>query len=214
MNPNWAEENLQTIRTLMERSALYRRALAPIMIFAGIVGIASGIMGFLLKLNSNTAFVLFWMGAAASGMVGALILIRRQALKDSEPFWSPPTRRVVQALLPAFTVGLMIGLFIIWMGKLSGAGSPDLQFLVILLWVWLYGCAIHAAGFFMPRGMRWLGWIYVMTGGLMLFGLAVVDSQLRLFQIPSHLLMGGLFGGIQLTYGIYLEYTEKKTPSA
>ena len=33
MEPNWAAEHLQVIRTLMERSALYRRALAPIMSF-------------------------------------------------------------------------------------------------------------------------------------------------------------------------------------
>ena len=30
MEPNWAGEHLQVIRTLMERSALYRRALAPV----------------------------------------------------------------------------------------------------------------------------------------------------------------------------------------
>ena len=35
METNWAAEQLQTIRTLMERSAVYRRALAPIMLFAG-----------------------------------------------------------------------------------------------------------------------------------------------------------------------------------
>ena len=45
MKPDWAEENLQTIRTLMERSAVYRRALAPIMLFAGAVGAAAAIIG-------------------------------------------------------------------------------------------------------------------------------------------------------------------------
>ena len=212
MKANWAEDNLQTIRTLMERSALYRRALAPVMTFAGIVGIASGIVGYLLKLDSNTAFVLFWMGAAASAMIGALVLVRRQALKDSEPFWSPPTRRVGQALLPAFTIGLMIGLFVVWLGKFSGAQSHDLQFLIVLLWVWLYGCGIHAAGFFMPRGIRWFGWIYIVIGGFLLVGLSVADA--RLTQISSHLLMGCLFGGLHLAYGIYLYFTEKKTPAS
>ena len=42
MKPKWAEENLQTIRTLMERSAVYRRALAPIMLFAGALGVIGG----------------------------------------------------------------------------------------------------------------------------------------------------------------------------
>lgn len=212
MNANWAEENLQTIRTLMERSALYRRALAPVMMLAGITGLAGGIAGFLLKLDSNTAFVLLWMCVALAAMLGALMLIRRQALKDSEPFWSPPTRRVVQALSPAFVIGLLIGVFIISLGGFSGSHSNDLQVLVVLLWVLLYGCGVHAAGLFMPRGMRWLGWIYVGIGGLMLFGVGFAGNWLA--KIPSHLLMGSIFGGLHLAYGIYLDFTEKKAPVA
>ena len=38
MESNWAEENLQTIRTLMERSAIYRRCLAPITIYVERLG--------------------------------------------------------------------------------------------------------------------------------------------------------------------------------
>ena len=38
MESNWAAEHLQVIRTLMERSAVYRRALAPVMIFNGCLG--------------------------------------------------------------------------------------------------------------------------------------------------------------------------------
>ena len=41
MESNWAAEHLQTIRTLMERSAIYRRALAPIMLFAGLTGLGN-----------------------------------------------------------------------------------------------------------------------------------------------------------------------------
>src|SRR5471032_2529452 len=100
MNPNWAEENLQTIRTLMERSAVYRRALAPIMIFVGTIGIAGGLIGCLLEILTDNGFIWLWMGVAIISTIGALLLIRRQALKDSELFWSPPTRRIVQAVLP------------------------------------------------------------------------------------------------------------------
>jgi len=38
MDTNWAAENLQVIRTLMERSTLYRRALAPVMLVSGLIG--------------------------------------------------------------------------------------------------------------------------------------------------------------------------------
>ena len=212
MNPNWAAENLQTIRTLMERSAIYRRALAPIMIFVGGLGIAGGAAGWLMKLTTNTGFLLFWIGVAAVALAGALLLVRRQALKDSEPFWSPPTRRVGQALLPAFAVGLMVAGFIIGLGGFNGGESNGLQLLVIMLWAWFYGCAAHAAGFFMPRGVRLLGWIFIMAGAVLLAGLCLEENTLT--RIPPHLLMGGIFGGLHLAYGIYLYFTEKKNPVA
>jgi len=45
MRIDWAEENLIVIRTLMERSAVYRRALAPVMGLVGATGIAAGAAG-------------------------------------------------------------------------------------------------------------------------------------------------------------------------
>lgn len=212
MNPNWAADNLQTIRTLMERSALYRRALAPIMIFTGVIGVAGGLTGWLLKLETNTGFILFWTGMAVIALAGALLLVRRQALKDAEPFWSPPTRRVGQALMPAFCAGMMVAAFIICVSGSSGAQDHALQALAVLLWTWFYGCAVHAAGFFMPRGVRWLGWIFILMGGGLLTALAAPGNTLE--RIPPHLLMGGIFGGLHLAYGIYLYFTEQKIPVA
>jgi hypothetical protein len=210
METKWAVENLQTIRTLMERSALYRRALAPIMIFAGTIGVAAGLAGWLCQIESNRGFVWLWLGAAVFSLAGALLLVRRQALKDAEPFWSPPTRRVSQALLPAFFVGLVTAVVIL---AFSGSEShQDFQVMVLVLWCWFYGCAVHAAGFFMPRGVRWLGWIFIFIGSILL---AFLSFGLRgLERVPPHLLMGGIFGGLHLAYGIYLHFTEPKSPAA
>jgi hypothetical protein len=207
MNPNWAEQNLKIIRTLMERTAVYRRALAPIMILAGVIGLAGGVAGWRLNLASNTGFLLFWLGMAMISLAGALLLVRRQALKDGEPFWSPPARRVAQALLPAFTVGLMVAVFIVGLGGFKSVENTGLQLLVILLWTWFYGCAAHAAGFFMPRGVRLLGWIFIAVGGALLAGLCLPGNPLT--STPPHLLMGAVFGGIHLAYGIYLYVTKQ-----
>src|ERR1035438_8551221 len=121
METKWAVENLQTIRTLMERSALYRRALAPIMMVAGAMGIVGGLTGWLGQIESDRGFVWLWLGTAMVSLAGALFLVRRQALKDSEPFWSPPTRRVGQALLPAFFIGLIAAIVIL----IRSAGSEN-----------------------------------------------------------------------------------------
>ena len=63
METNLASDHLQTIRTLMERSALYRRALAPVMIVSGSIGlVAAGIAPF-LKIDSGRSFAIFWLVA-------------------------------------------------------------------------------------------------------------------------------------------------------
>ena len=162
MESNWAAEHLQVIRTLMERSALYRRALAPIMIFNGVVGLAAAALGWALKIGSPRGFILFWAGVSVVAMAGSFLLVRRQALKESEPFWSPPTRRVTQALLPPLVAGLMISAVVLARaGSAPGShgGLAGVLWLP-LIWVVLYGCAFHAAGFFMPRGMKIFGWAF------------------------------------------------------
>jgi hypothetical protein len=204
METNQASEHLQVIRTLMERSALYRRALAPIMTFCGTIGIVAGVVGWRLKINSDRDFILFWSGVALLALSGAYLFVRRQALKDSEPFWSPPTRRVTQALTPPLFVGFFINLAVVYADRANDKGD---QFSFLVLWIWLYGCAIHSAGFFMVRGMRTFGWIFVIAGCVLfpaVFGYAPIKN------VPPHFLMAGLFGGLQFAYGIYLYFTENR----
>jgi hypothetical protein len=199
METNWAEENLQTIRTLMERSAIYRRALAPIMLFTGTLGVASATIGFLCHLDSMRAFGALWLGTAVLVVAGAFLISRRQAFKDRESFWSPPTRRVGQALLPPLLAGMCLGFVFVFVGL----ANP-----VILTFIWLlfYGCALHAAGFFMPRGMKWFGWIYVGLACATLCFLAVDQPKV---EISAHWFMGLFFGGLHLAYGAYLYLTEQ-----
>src|SRR2546422_913029 len=160
MESNWAAEHLQVIRTLMERSALYRRALAPIMIFNGIVGVAGGVVGWLLNIGSQQGFIGYWAGAGLLGLAGSFLLVRRQALKEAEPFWSPPTRRVAQALLAPLFIGSIAGLL-----GLVCRGWDFLQpWALPAFWMMLYGCALNAAGFFMHRGIKLLGWLFVLCG--------------------------------------------------
>ncbi len=53
MDTNQAAEHLQTIRTLMERSAVYRRALAPVMLLVGALGCLTAAIGFFGHLKSD-----------------------------------------------------------------------------------------------------------------------------------------------------------------
>lgn len=197
---NWAEVNLQTIRTLMERSAVYRRALAPIMLFAGTVGVLAMAVGLIMHLDSTQAFGALWLGTAIIAIAGAFLIARRQALKDHEPFWSPPTRRVTQALVPPLLAGLCMG------GLVLIICPRDIEPVAALLWILFYGCALHAAGFFMPRGIRWFGWFFILSSCGLLFALMLAQIN---FPVNGHLLMGFFFGVLHLAYGAYLYLTEK-----
>ncbi|MFO1513581.1 MAG: hypothetical protein U1F83_11800 [Verrucomicrobiota bacterium] len=220
MESNWAAENLQTIRTLMERSALYRRALAPVMSFAGAVGILAAFVGILLHVECAFAFIGYWLGVAIVGLMGAFFLVRRQALKSSEPFWSPPTRRVATALLPCLTAGFVLGVwfFMVSLRPLDGdpltgtVGDHSMLLSLVTIWTIFYGCALHAAGFYTLRGIRLLGWLFIAAGIAIMFMVIAGQRQdfpLGIFQV-AHCLMGSLFGLLQLAYGIYLYFTEKR----
>lgn len=203
METNWAAEQLQTIRTLMERSAVYRRALAPIMIFVGILGLAGGGLGWLLKVSSARGFILFWLGIAAFALGGSFLLVRRQALKDSEAFWSPPTKRIAAALLPPFSIGAFISS--VTLCVLADGIGNELT-LLIISWVWLYGCAIHSAGFFMPGRSRLFAWPFIVAGGVLFCSFWHTGS---FYDVSPHWLMASVFGGLHLAFGIYLNFTEK-----
>lgn len=206
MNSNWAEENLQTIRTLMERSALYRRALAPILLLAGAIGITTMIVGLLAHLDHGWEFCSLWLMAATIAISGSFLIARKQAFKDKEIFWSPPTRRVAQALAPALAAGFFLSVIL--------NAVPDNQAVSVitsLIWILFYGCAVHAAGFFIPRGMKLLGLTFVFCScGLFAF---VVLNWWH-FKPNPNLLMGIFFGGFHLISGIYLHFTEKKSSVA
>lgn len=204
MESNWAAEHLQVIRTLMERSAVYRRALAPVMIFNGLLGVAGGVAGWILQIDSARVFIGYWAGVGVVALTGSFLLVRRQALKESEPFWSPPTRRIAQALLPALFAGSVAGLLSLL--------CPSWDFLqawaLPALWILLYGCALTAAGFFMHRGIKLLGWLFILTGCALMASRCHTSTVLSL--AAGHQVMGGVFGGLHLAYGIYLYFTERR----
>jgi hypothetical protein len=218
MDTNWAAEHLQVIRTLMERAALYRRTLAPVMLLTGSMGLLGAAAGWGWRIELPRSFAVYWLGVGIVTIAAAYVLIRRQALREAEAFWSPPTRRITQALVPALLAGCLItvGLcFALGTARLQESMTLYAAGLVSFVWlpaVWmvLYGCAVHAAGFFLPRGMRLFGYFLLLAGcGLFWLG----------FQHPptfrtGHALMGTFFGALHLAYGVYLYFTEKHRPPA
>jgi hypothetical protein len=207
MEHNVAAEHLQVIRTLMERSALYRRTLAPIMLYVGSVGALASLAGIAFAIEASRAFYAWWLGAAVIAVTGAFVIARRQALEDGEPFWSPPTLRVTQAITPPLAAGLLLSLAL-----LALEPAPPLG-LFVLANALFYGCAVHAAGFFMPRGMKLFGWLIVALAAAAWWGVRAVQPGSSGPHL-DHALMGGLFGLLHLAYGVYLNVTEPRKTAA
>lgn len=206
----WAVDNLQVIRTLMERAALYRRTLTPVCFATGVLGVAAAGLGWVLDLDSARGFALYWMAVATTTLGICLTIMRRQALLENEPFWSAPTRRVAQAMLPALFAGCIAGVVMgapSWREPLHAWWLPG-------IWMMLFGCATHAAGFFMPRGMKWFGWAFAALGSTLLLA---INARAHASGMPSlryaHVVMGLTFGGLHLTYAAYLAATDKKVSS-
>jgi len=201
MDADWAEENLNTIRTLMERASVYRLALAPVAVAVGVMGLVAAGGAQAWGRTGAEDFAAYWMAVAGAGLGLALLMIRRQAMKAGEAFWSPPTRRVAQALAPMFVVGLGMGVL-----ELLSVSKDRDSIQLICLWMMLYGGAIHAAGFFMKRGLKLLGALFVTVGLAGVFAHKIANIT-WLSESHAHWVMGAVFGGGHLLYGIYLKVT-------
>ena len=185
----------------MEQASLYRRAMAPLALLVGALGVVAAGITQLIGWVGAEYFAGYWLGVAVVSALCALVLIRRQALKTEEAFWSLPTKRVAQAMLPMLTAGLGLGVLEV----LNQPESKD-SIRLAAFWLILYGGALHAAGFFMRRGINLLGWIYVLFGFLNLF-LTKFEVIPTLDEQSAHWLMGVGFGGVNLAYGVYLKLT-------
>jgi len=208
MESNWAAEHLQTIRTLMERSTIYRRALGPIMLAVGVIGTGAAIFGWATNIVTDRFFILFWLAVSFVAISVSYFMARKQAIKAGEDFWSPPTRRVTQALLPPLFGGMVLGFFMLG----PQADEAHSTWLLPPFWMILYGCALHAAGFFTPRGVKLFGWGFILSGAGLAAGILLSGHAYPLLY--AHGAMGFFFGGFHLAYGAYLHFTEPRKNEA
>jgi|TARA_B100001964_G_C14111059_1_gene543841 hypothetical protein len=210
----------------MERTTVYRRALAPIMTYTGVVGLLAASMAQTQwqRIRELEEFALFWLCVGLVSLAGAFLLVRRQAIADKDSLLSPPTRRVFQSAAPLLCVGVFLGTSEIFWS--TAATNPLYQSdprhpitRLIALWLMCHGGAMHAMGFFMKRGIKLFGWVLILAGMSLYIALNIPLIVDKMPDWPNgtptpdrigHLLMGALFGGSHLSYGIYLYFTEEK----
>ena len=109
---------------------------------------------------------------------------------------------------PPLLAGLCLGGGPLFLGQ---AGAEIAQ-RSALAWILCYGCALHAAGFFMPRGIKVFGWLFMGSACGLYY--AFRASGIHHDATQAHWLMGAFFGGLHLAYGGYLYLTERENPVA
>lgn len=204
-NTDWVEEHLAVIRTLMERVQVYRRALAAVSLFVGSMGVGGAIVGSVAGWSSGRSFLSLWFIVAVLTGAGALALIRIQAIRSHEPVFSPATRRVLRAGAPAVFSGL-VATIVLWVGTGGLILEEQAARVAPIIWTTVYGLGLNAAGFFMQRGIRWLGWLFVLCG----WGLAFLWVCGIRYPNNPNTLMAVIFGGIHLVYALYLHLTRSE----
>jgi len=150
----------------MERSAVYRRALAPVMTANGLLGTLAAAVGILASIQSPARLCrvlderrpgrrrrFVFAGAAGS-------LSKRPSGSGRRPpaGWRKPCSR------PCFSA--LSWASFCWSQTVSRNPHARPWEAASLFGcpggIALYGCALHAAGFFMPRGMKVFGWALVL----------------------------------------------------
>ncbi len=204
MNEVNAAEELRTIRILMERSALYRRALGPLYCFAGAVASITAGVGYFARLDHPMAFVVLWGAVGVSVLLASFAWTRQQALRAAEPVWTPPARRFALSMAPALFVGAAGTLLLL---KFVNQ-DPGHIWALPLLWLAGYGLALNAAGACAVEGLQRIGIAFL--GSALLLGISVGFNVGHLSVAQSHLWMGMTFGVIHLVAGLRRLRSERR----
>ena len=142
-------------------------------------------------------------------MAGSFLLVRRQSLKAAEPFWSPPTRRVAQALLPPLFFGFVLGAILLLRG---GAGPGEFITTLSLVgsrWAGLRFTAARCTppASSCPEASRFSAGPWCSAAPP--FALSGFPDWAPRLQF-GHGIMGFFFGVLHLAYGVYLYFTEPR----
>jgi len=217
-----ASENLQIIRSLMERSTIYRAISAPTAFVGGVASILMGVWGenIIQNLTSNTplrpySFFIAW-GLVFALTVGThLFQLYRDSLQNGESIFSSRHFHAFKCMFPSiFTAGVIsvLGIIIVGTSDVSSNAFDEIQIYLTLLWTFFYGMALLSTQTFAPKSIQILGWTFFVASFLealflMLFP-QLDTSEPQKFIAPS--IMALTFGLFHVIYAITVKITEVK----
>jgi len=197
MNSPSAEEQIRTIRELLERATVYRALSVPGAAWAGILALAGG---WISRDSNGPAFLWTWLAVLALAGLGNTAFLWRQAARDGRAFFSPGLRLALRGLWPPMLAGGVLGA--LWLTNDGDARDA------VFGWSVAYGLALLATREFAPRSITLLGHAFFWCG-LAGFGILVVPTALA--DLPAAAFMAALFGGSHLIYSALVAIASRRS---
>lgn len=193
MDARRAEENLELIRTLMERTVQYQLLTARAGLIAGTLAVLGSSLFLVLDPADPVAFAAVWgvvfLGSLAATVVGTAIRSRQ----TGESVWSRQARAVLLALAPGLFTALALTGFFFAQGGIWHLYLPG-------VWMLCYGQGALATSAYAPAPIRYLGVVSLAAGAI----------TLALGPAWATLMMAAVFGLGHLGIGAALVASERR----
>jgi hypothetical protein len=187
-------QQLQEIRSMMERSSKFLSLSGWAGIMAGIYAIAGTWLAYrmygfnpdeLFYTNPNLREII-WLavGILLLALLTAVLFSRKQASKNGDAIWNATSRRLLAAMSVPLVSGGAVTLLFISKGLIGLLAPTTLLF---------YGLALYNAGFYTIQEVRVMGYVQMTLG---LLGFWFIDLGLLFWALG--------FGVIHIIYGVYM----------
>lgn len=187
-------EKVETIKTVLDRSALYRQSLAPVFFTSGIMGISSAGLALVLKIEHATNIILFWMTVAVVTAALTIVVMIQQAKVSGESFWKGPVQRMAQAAIPPLLVGALGGVY----GLVFFPEDTLVSGQIVIGWLALYGLTLNGVSIVLMNHVKYLGYSFIFCSVIAGF---VFELELERPYL-QHVTMGLGFGVLHLLQGL------------
>jgi hypothetical protein len=198
--PRDASRDLERIRALMERATEYSHLSGVSVLLSGLLSVAGvaacAVLGldfrrvaaddsYFRQASPQRGLAVVWGSVFVLAAVQGVAFSVANARRRAEPAWSPLTRQVVAAMLPALFTGAALTAYALQSGQID---------LLPPCWMLAYGSSLMGLGLFAGTRIRWTALVFLILGAATLF--AARDHGL--------IALLASFGGLHLFLGAWM----------